>query len=218
LRGDVADVESGGEPVRFDRVEDPFLGAFVDVGLRARWWRPDEPDRLDVDVRASIGDDVDGPTPDGLQPIAFLGGWYTILGGFPFAVTHDGRYDAREGETQYSLSALGFEPIRNLGLEFGHHYGRDAFDETLYEAASARARWRWTTKWELEATQTESLRESRSLGSEFVLRRLGHDFVFEIELGYRAGEGTSLGFGFEPLLSWRRRSLGLIDQWLGVYH
>ncbi|MBL8863629.1 MAG: hypothetical protein JNK02_16690 [Planctomycetes bacterium] len=218
LRGDLVDAESGGPPVRFDATEDPYLGKFVDAGVRARWWRPDAPDRLDIEVRTSIGDDVEGPTPDGLQPIAFLGGYYTILGGFPFAVTHDGRYDARESETQYSMTAMGFEPLRNVGIEFGHHYGRDALDETLYEAASARARWRWTTKWELEFRQTQSLSENRSLDSDFLLRRLGHDFVFEIGLAYRAGEGGSIGFGFEPRLAWRRSSLGLIDQWLGVYH
>jgi len=218
VRANILDFESGGDPVRFDRTEDPYLGGFVDTGIRARWWKPDSDDRLGVDVRASLGDGVEGPTPDGLQPIAFLGSYYTILGGFPFAITHDGRYDVRETETQYSSSAMGFEPVRNVGLEFGHHYGRDVDDATLYEAASIRARWRWTTKWELEGTQTQSLNENRSLGSEFVLRRLGHDFVFELELGYRAGEGTRFGFGFQPRLSWRRDSLGLIDRWLGVYH
>lgn len=218
VRGDVVDVETDAEPVRFDRVEDPYLGGFVDIGMRARWWRPDAPDRLDIDVRASVGEGVEGPTPDGLQPIEFLGGYYTILGGFPFAVVHDGRYDARETQTQYSSSSLGFEPLRNVGVEFGHHYGRDVSDETLYEAASARARWRWSTKWEIEGRQTMSLNENRSLGSEFMLRRLGHDFVLEIELGYRAGEGTSFGIGFEPRLSWKRSSLGVIDEWLGIYH
>ncbi len=215
---DVADYESVGDPVRFDQTEDPYLGSFLDFGVRARWWKPETQDRLDIDVRASIGEGVVGPQPDGLQPIAFLGGYYTVLGGFPFAITHDGRYDAREDETQYSNSAVGFEPLRNVGIEFGHHYGRDAFDLPLYEAASVRARWRWTTKWEIEASQTQSLQEKRSLGSNFVLRRLGHDFVLEIELGYRAGEGSRFGIGVQPRLTWKRDSLGLIDQWLGVYH
>ncbi|MCY2959794.1 MAG: hypothetical protein NTY35_06475 [Planctomycetota bacterium] len=218
IRGDIADVETDATPVRFDTTEDPYLGTFLDVGARAHWWKPDTTDRLDIDVQASLGEGVEGPQPDGLQPIAFLGGYFTILGGFPFAITQDGRYDVRENETQYSASAMGFEPVRNVGIELGHSYGRDALDDTLYEAASIRARWRWTTKWEMEATQTQSLLERRSLGSEFVLRRLGHDFVVEIELGYRAGEGTRFGFGFEPRLSWSRSSLGLIDQWLGIFH
>jgi hypothetical protein len=218
VHADVADYESGTDPVRFDETEDDILGGFVDFGLRARWWRPEGQDRLDIDIRTALGEGVQGPTPDGLQPIAILAGYYTILGGFPFAITQDGRYDAREGETQYSSSAMGFEPLRNLGVEFGHHYARDASDKTLYEAASIRARWRWTAKWELEAAQTQSLLENSSLGYAFVLRRLGHDFVFEIELGNRAGEGTSFGIGFEPRLTWKRDSLGLIDRWLGVYH
>lgn len=218
VRTDVVDAESGGDPVRFDRTEDPYLGTFVDVGARARWWKPDAPDRLDVDVRASIGENAQADQQDGLQPIAFLGGYYTVLGGFPFAVTHDARYDVREDQTQYSAFAVGFEPLRNLGIEFGHNYGRDANDDTLYEAASARARWRWTTKWEIEASQSQSLIERKALGSDFVLRRLGHDFILEFEIGYRAGEGTRFGVGFQPRLSWRRSSLGLIDQWLGIYH
>ncbi len=218
VHGSVADYESGGDPVHFDTTENPYVGQFLDVGFRARWWKPEEPDQLELEVRASLGENVEGPQEDGLQPIEVLGGYFTVLGGFPFAVTQDGRYDPREGQTQYSMTGMGFEPLRNLGLEFGHHYGRDASDDTLYEAASARARWRWTTKWEMEATQTQSLLESKALGTEFVLRRLGHDFVFEIELGYRAGEGTRFGFGFQPRLSWRRKSLGLIDQWLGIYH
>ena len=218
MHGSVADVESGGDPVHFDATEDPYLGQFFDVGVRAHWWKPEERDRLEVDVRASVGENVEGPGPDGLQPIAVVGGYFTVLGGFPFAVTHDGRYDPREAQTQYSMTGMGFEPLRNMGVEFGHHYGRDASDHTLYEAASARARWRWTTKWEMEATQTQSLLEQKALGTEFILRRLGHDFVFEIELGYRAGEGTRFGFGFQPRLSWRRSGLGLIDEWLGVYH
>jgi len=70
----------------------------------------------------------------------------------------------------------------------------------------------------MEARQTQSLLDNRSLGYDFILRRLGHDFVLEIELGSRAGEGTRFGIGFEPRLTWKRDSLGLIDRWLGVYH
>ncbi len=218
VHGDVLDYEAGDDPVRFDETEDAYLGGFIDAGVLARWWKPESQDRLDIDVRTAIGDGVQGPTPDGLQPIAVLAGYYTVLGGFPFAITHDGRYDAREDETQYSETAMGFEPLRNVGIEFGHHYGRDVNDDPLYEAASIRGRWRWTTKWEIEAQQTQSLLENRSLGSDLTLRRLGHDFVLEIELGYRAGEGTRFGVGIEPRLTWKRDSLGLIDRWLGVYH
>ncbi len=218
LRADVADFESGGEPVRFDRIEDPYLGRFLDLGVRARWWKPEERDLLDVAVRTSLADGVEGPADDGMQPILVLGRYQAFLGGFPFAARHDGRYDVEDGSTPFAYTLVGFEPIRDLGLELGHHYARDAGGGTLYEAASLAVRWRWTTKWELEAEQTQSLIEDRALGTLLTLRRLGHDAVLEIEVGHRAGEGARFGIGFRPLLSFKRSSLGLIDQWLGVYH
>jgi hypothetical protein len=47
---------------------------------------------------------------------------------------------------------------------------------------------------------------------------MGHDFVAEFEIGYRAGEGSSFGINILPRLSWRRSRLGLLDTWLGLYH
>jgi hypothetical protein len=47
------------------------------------------------------------------------------------------------------------------------------------------------------------------------LRRLGHDFVMEIGVGYREGVGTSFGLRLTPNLSYHHTGLGLIDRWLG---
>lgn len=88
----------------------------------------------------------------------------------------------------------------------------------LYEAATFTTRYRATQKWELEFEQSYSFSDSRGLGNTFLLRRIGHDFVMETEIGYRAGEGASFNINLKPLFAWKRSSLGLIDRWLGVYH
>jgi hypothetical protein len=50
------------------------------------------------------------------------------------------------------------------------------------------------------------------LDSSLLVRRMGHDFIFEIEYGYRAGEGSSsIGFSLRPELGWRRPGFGLIN-------
>jgi len=40
------------------------------------------------------------------------------------------------------------------------------------------------------------------------VRRFSHDFLLEVRIGYRAGEGTSFSFNLAPLLAWKRRRLG----------
>jgi hypothetical protein len=130
-------------------------------------------------------------------------------------MTHDGRYGIEDGETVYSRSFVGFRPLEHLGIELGYHYGRDAAGQPLYEAASINMRYRATTKWEMELAQTFELDQNDRLDHEFTLRRLGHDFVMEIGVGYQAGAGTSFGIRVTPNLSYRRSGLGLIDRWLG---
>jgi hypothetical protein len=78
-------------------------------------------------------------------------------------------------------------------------------------------RYRATTMWEFEADYTLSLLEDQELDSQFLVRRLGHDFVTELEIADRAGEGVSFGIGVQPLVAWRRARLGLLDNWLGTY-
>jgi hypothetical protein len=97
-------------------------------------------------------------------------------------------------------------------------HGRSEAGDPLFEAATGAMRWRWTTKWELQFQQSLSLLEDASLGNQILLRRLDHDFVTEIEVSYRAGEGASFSLNLLPKLSWRRQGLGLLDNWLGLYH
>lgn len=218
VHGDVVTEDAGGDPVRFDHTEDPIDGTFVDLTLRSRWWRPTSKQRFDVELSTSYGMNLPGGEPDALQPIAALSEFLTFAGEVPIGFTHDGRYDTESGNTVYSRTFVGFEPVRDWGIELGYHLGRDAAEEVLYEAATLATRYRATQKWELEMEQSYSFSDSRGLGNTFTLRRIGHDFVMEVDLGYRAGEGTSFNLNFKPLFAWKRSSLGLIDRWLGTYH
>jgi len=218
LRGDLVVDESGGMPVRFDTTEDPLEGRFAELGLRSRWWKPDNKERLDIELSTSYGTDLPPGADEGFQEIAVLAEFLTIAGEVPIGFTHDGRYDPETGFTKYSRTFVGCEPVHDVGIELGYHLGRDEADEVLYEAATLAARYRATHKWELEFDQSYSLADSSALGNSFTLRRLGHDFVMEVEVGYRAGEGASFNMSFKPLFAWKRSSLGLIDRWLGTYH
>jgi hypothetical protein len=136
----------------------------------------------------------------------------------PFGVSHDGRYDLRAGTTDYSRTLVGFEPTPGLDIEFGYHRGRDLAGLELFDAASVGARYQFTRKWEVEGRQTFSARDSGDrLAYALTLRRIGHDFVFEIENSVVAGEGrSSLRFKFTPLFAWRSASPSLLDRWRGV--
>ncbi len=214
---DLAVDESGGQPVAFDEVEDSIEGQFVDIGLRSRLWKPRSQEHLDLEVRTSHAENLTSGQEEGFQPVAVLGEFLTLFGDVPVGMTHDGQYDVQDGDTDYSRTFLGFEPHPKFGIEFGYHRGLDENEVRLYEAASVGARFRATSKWEFELGQTISIADDAGLNNNFVVRRLGHDFILEIETGYRAGEGASFGISVTPDLSFRRSSLGLIDKWLGVY-
>ena len=47
------------------------------------------------------------------------------------------------------------------------------------------------------------------------MRRIGHDFVTEIEIGYTAGEGTRFSINLTPLITYKPSGIGLLDRWLG---
>ena len=214
VHGDVVDHQSGADPLQIDAVEDNLTGTFADVGLRARWWQPRTKKHLDLDLTASHGWNVDGQQ-DGWRPFGVLAEFLTFMGDVPIGLTQDGRYSPDTGETVYSRSYLGFRPTEPWGVELGYHYGRDAAGERLYEAASVATRYSATTKWEMEVSETIDLAFGKGLDHQFYLRRLGHDYVMEIGVGYQAGAGTSFGIRLTPNIGYRRSSLGLIDRWLG---
>ena len=219
VREDVLSEESGGELVRIDATEDPIDGRFVDFGVRSRWWKPDTLEKFDVEVRASHGSALPTGQRSGLQPLAVLSEFLTYYGDVPVGLTHDGRYDTHSGNTTYSLTSLGFEPWDNVGVELGYQRGLATVGQArLFESASIAARWRWTTKWEMEVGQSYAIADDTGVGNNFVLRRQGHDFVTEFEVSFRSGEGSTFSIGFQPRISWKRSGLGLLDRWLGVYH
>jgi hypothetical protein len=139
------------------------------------------------------------------------------VGGIPFALQHDGRYDLEAGETLYSRSAVGFQPLDDVGCELGFHRGKDTAGLELFEAATASARWRISPKWELGARQTISLGDSQQLASRLTLRRYGHDLILDMELSERLGEGgSSVSFSLSPVVGWTRDRLGVLDHWLAT--
>ena len=144
------------------------------------------------------------------------------MGDIPFGIGQDGRYDIESGETVYSRSFMGFRPHPKWDLEFGYHRGTGesipAPGVTVlepYEAFSFGTRYRATKKWEIELSETISTTSHDNLASSFLLRRIGHDFVTEFELGNVAGEGSRFSINLTPLLTWKQGSLGLLDRWLG---
>jgi hypothetical protein len=214
VHGDVVDDQSGADPVPIDQVEQDPTGTYADFGLRTRWWHPRSKEHLDVDLSVTHAWNIDGQ-PDAWQPVAVLGEFLTFVAGVPVGVTHDARYAIDDPETVYSRSFLGFRPLSYWGIELGYHHARDDAGVRMYDAASVNTRYRATQKWELELSATVDLDQGDRLDRQFTLRRLGHDFVMEIGVGFRAGEGTNFGLRLTPNIGYRRSGLGLIDRWLG---
>ena len=215
VSADVLHDASGDAPVPIDAVEDSLEGTFVEAGLRARWWIPGDIRHLDLDVSVRNASNTAPGEPSGLEPVAVLAQFLTRIGGDPVGLVHDGRYDVENGETVYDRTSLGWEPTRRLGFETGYFRGVDDDRNALYEAVTGAVRYRTYGSWEVEARQTLSLLEGGSLDTSVLLRRYGHDLVFELQISRRAGEGVSFGIGLNPLLGWRRPALGLLDHWLG---
>jgi hypothetical protein len=215
VHADFASDEGDGVPVRFDATEESIDGRFVDVGLRSRVWNPETKGRFDVEVRSSYAADLPGGAADGYRPVGVLSELLTWMGEVPVGVSHDGRYDVEDGNTVYSRSFLGVRPHEKWDVELGYHRGVDASDVLLYEAASAATRYRATKKWEIEVSETISVTDDRGLGSSFILRRIGNDFVTETEIGFVAGEGSRFSINLTPLLTWKPGGLGLLDRLLG---
>ena len=133
--------------------------------------------------------------------------------GVPYVVSLDARYDLDDDRTDYSRALFAFEPIPPVDIELGHHFGRDPQTQRpLYEAISAAAIWRFSPKWEVEGRQTVTTRENDRLSSGLLLRRMGHDWVFEVETRFVAGEGESLGFQFTPVVLWDPSGFSQLDR------
>ncbi len=214
-RGDLAHVDGGDPVARFDAADSPIEGRYLDLAVRSRWEHRELRSDLDIEVVQTHAQSLAPGEDEGWQPLLTRSTWLSRLAGMPFGVSHDGRYDLKSGETDYSRTLVGFEPTPGLDLEVGYHRGRDLSGIELYDAASVGARYQFTRKWELEGRQTFSARDSGdSLAYSVTLRRMGHDFVFELENSVVAGEGrSSLRFKFTPLFAWRSASPSLLDRW-----
>ena len=210
-RGDVVLEESGGTPVAFDGVEAPVDGTFVDLGMRTRLAVDQGRGALDVDVRATHAEGVSGAAFEGWNEFGTFSRLSIEPGDIPVQVLHDGRYDFEEGDTLYSRVSVGFRPRDDLAFQASHLRGLDLDREALYEAASIAGLYTWTEKWEFEGRQTISLRDNDRLGSRIILRRYGHDLVFELESSFREGEGASFGISVRPLFTWDRPDIGFLD-------
>ncbi len=213
LRSDLASFEDGGAPVSFDGVEEPFGGLVADAGLRSRWWTPGGEGELTFDLRGSWLPEAEEGEVEVL-PVAFLSEYTSRIAGFPVALVHDGRYDVEAEGTVYSRTLFGIQPHDRLHLRLGHHRGARTDSGAAFEAASVRALWRADEKWEIEGRQTVSLADDANLNSRLVLRRIGHDLIFELQYGLRSGEGgSSFGISVKPLLGWRPTRGGLLERW-----
>jgi len=208
-RGDLVAFEDDGEPLVLDAFDTPLAGRYLDASLRSRWRVPGGRRYLDAAVRGTHADAVPTGVEDGWQPIRVLGELLARAEGVPFAIVHDGQYDLDDGDTVLSYTSLSVLPHPVLGVEVSYNRGLDNDRRRLYEAVNLGARWDATSKWQVEARQSFSRIDNSALSNDFLLRRLGHDFVFELAYGFRSGEGgSSLTFKVRPLIGWRPPTFG----------
>ncbi len=202
--------EDAGEVVRFDQVEDPLGGDRVDAGLRMRWRRPSRQDQFDLELGVGQHTDraLEAPDQESWRALARL---QTTVSGIPTGLLLDGRYALDGGPTAYSSTTYAIRPTRALELQVGHSRADDALGTAaLYEAITYRGRITLNPKWEVDLLSQQNLLGEGALRSEAVLRRLGHDFVFELSVDHRAGEGSGISINFAPLIGWRRPRVSIL--------
>jgi hypothetical protein len=218
LRSALSTAYTDGAPIPFDEVERPFEGSFVDLRLRSRLVNTHDKEFLDVELAETHANATAVGETDGWLPLETSAAWLSQIGDVPYAVSHDARYDLDSGDTVYSRTYFGLRPLQRLDLETGYNSARGIDGDRLYDAMTIGARYRFdedpaANKWELEGRETISQTSGR-LSSSLTVRRFGHDFVFEIELSFVAGEGANnIKFNLVPLLGYRSPHLGLLDRW-----
>jgi hypothetical protein len=221
VHGDFASFEEDGNPLFLDSVDDPLTGEYLDLGIRSRWRVPGGARSLDLALRAThqrhVGAGIPERVADGWQPVLALGEILGVVQNVPFAIVHDADYDMKTGEASRSYSALSLLPWDNVGVEVAYNRGNKNPGERLYDAVSVGARWDATPKWQFEARHSLSRLESQALSSNLAFRRIGHDFMFELNYDYRSGEGgSSLSFKYRPLVGWRPPTFGRMQALQGA--
>ena len=212
VRGDLASFEENGDQIQADLLDEPLVGRFVDLGVRGRWRVPGGTRYLDASIRQSHADDVAAGQEEGWRPARVLAELVAVYQGIPFAITHDAQYDFDEGETPLSYTSLSLLPIYDLGVEISYNRGLDANRDVLYDAIGLGARWDASKKWQFEGQHSVSQLDGQALSTNLMLRRVGHDFIFELVYGFRSGEGgNTIAFKYRPLLGWNPSNFGLMQ-------
>lgn len=202
--------DEDGTPVIYDGLEKLVSGDFVSVGTRARFGADAASSILDVDLVGTYGSALSNGRADGWLPVEVFARLLLEPAGHEFEIFHDGRYDIEEERTVYSLVSLGTHLGEEWGVQLAHQRGLDSDDQALFETASVSGLYRWTEKWEFQASESFSLLENKGLDTEIGLRRYGHDIVFELEGRVREGEGTSFGLSVKPRFSYDPPRVGYV--------
>jgi len=199
----------GGDPVVFDAADFETGFSSQALGLRSRFFGWAEGEELDIELSTRH---FEKGSFDDLQTVDVFAGLQTHLFTIPVGLSHNGRYDTDAGNSMVSRSTLGFRPTEDLGIELSHSRALDELFLPYYEAATVRGLYRWTEKWEFEGSQTVSILEDTNLVHEAIIRRYGHDLVFEVGVQRVAGEGgTTITFRVRPELLFRRSRIGFAN-------
>ncbi len=211
LRTDVVSEETDATPFRFDAIENSIEGRFVDMKVRSLLRAPGGRHRWDLEAVLTHAEGTP-ELPDGFQPLQINTDWSSRIGDVLVGIYHDGRYDLENGVSPYARTLFGIEPTPEVNFALGHNVGRNTRGERIYDALTLSARWRVSRKYEVEGRQTFSLVGDGTLLTQGTVRRYGHDFVFEFDIGFREGEGSSFSVGVEPLLLFRQPRLAFVER------
>jgi hypothetical protein len=209
-RAELTREDEDGTPVFFDENDRLLSGDFVRLGTRARFAADGRDSLLDVDVVGTHASNRSDGAPDGWMPIEVFGRMLLEPAGQEFEIFHDARYDLDDKRTVYSLVSVGTHFGEEWGLQFAHQRGLDEDLKALFESASISGLYRWTEKWEFEASESFSLLEDQELDTKLLVRRYGHDLVFELESSYREGEGSSFGVSLKPRFGYKPPRVGYV--------
>lgn len=209
-RSELERQDSDGVPLVYDPVDRALSGDFLRLGLRQRYSTDAEGSLLDLDLVGTHARDRSDGRPDGWMPLEVFARFVLSPFGHEVEIFHDGRYDLENSRTDYSLLSFGTRFGAEWGVQFSHQRGLDAANQPLFEAASVSGLYRWTEKWEFEGRQSFSLLEDEGLDTRFLVRRYGHDLVFELESAVREGEGSSLGISVKPRFGYSPPRVGYV--------
>ena len=202
--------DSDGLPVEFDPVDRALSGDFLRLGLRQRYATDAAGALLDLDLVGTHASARSDGRPDGWLPLEVFARYVLAPFGHEVEIFHDGRYDLENSRTTYSLVSFGTHFGAEWGVQFSHQRGLDEDRNPLFEVASVSGLYRWTEKWEFEGRQSFSLLEDQGLDTRFVVRRYGHDLVFEVESSVREGEGSSFGINVKPRFGYSPSRVGYV--------